>query len=64
MRKVVLVLGALAAVTVALPFTSAAQAGDKTVIVKHRHERHFVVEPRHRHRDVVVIKHRHHHDED
>jgi hypothetical protein len=60
MQKVLLSIVALAALTVAVPYVSTAQA-DQTVVIKRHHNRYFDYAPRHD--KTVIIKHHHEHDE-
>jgi hypothetical protein len=59
MRKVLIALAAFAAIGIALPVTSPADAAvTKKVIIKHGDRGHHRVMDRHHAKKVVVIKHR------
>jgi hypothetical protein len=65
MRKIILALGAVAAVGLAGTATNSAQAQDAKVVIKtEHHDRGMHRGWRHHHAKVVVIKHRRHHDHD
>ena len=61
MRKILVSLTALAAISVAASYVAPAQA-DETVVIKRHHHHFWNYAPRHD--KTVIIKHRHeHHDE-
>ncbi len=64
MRNLVLALGALAAIGIALPVTSSAQAEGARVVVKHGDRDHGMHRgwEHHHAKKVIIVKHRHRHD--
>jgi hypothetical protein len=59
MRRLVIAFAALAALGIALPFVSSAQAEDSKIIIKKDGDHDKDI--RRHHKKIVVIKHRHRH---